>query len=325
MQKVSKQHEYLFHYTNWSGLVGILESQSLWGTHYKYLNDYSEIVLFKDKLAQLMVPHVKRQFEKLIVEQPDLEEKILAEGGLSLISEHDAKVLVESQYYATGDEIYICSLCGLSSDQNINQNGLLSQWRGYGVGGGFALVFDTLKLEKLLEEEYKNNKYRIMSISDVVYSDDDNKLKNEFSEDLEILARDVDKIFELQMSGTKPEDANLDGFLPFVNCISRYKHHGFKDENEVRIVALPMTANEEKLMAGESNNQEQKKKERKFRIQEDERVPYIELFRDLKDRLPIKKIIVGPHKNKSKRVSTLRVMLQEHDIDITCSDIPFIG
>lgn len=272
-----------------------------------------------------MVPHVKKQFERLIKKRPNVENLIRENGGLALVSEHDAKVLVDSQYHATGDEIYVCSFCGQNTDPNINENGLLSQWRGYGVGGGFALMFDTLLLEELLEKEVRSNRYRFVSIADIVYSDDDERLNDEFSEDLAVLASDVEKLFTIQMSGGKAGDANFCGFVPFVNCISRYKHHGFKEENEVRIVALPMTSEEDKLMEKEPVGKEIKKKERKFRNQGDERVPYIELFRNIEEKLPIKKIIVGPHKNKDKRVSTLRTMLQDYEIEITCSDIPFVG
>ena len=33
----------LYHYTGIHGLKGIIESQTLWATHYKYLNDAEEV------------------------------------------------------------------------------------------------------------------------------------------------------------------------------------------------------------------------------------------------------------------------------------------
>jgi len=325
MPKLSAIYDHVLHYTNWSGLAGILKSQSLWASHYKYLNDYSEITLFRNKLIDLTVPHVHSQFSKLIETKPGVGKEIEKEGGLGSVVRHDTEVLVDAQYHATGDEIYICSFCGLSADKYVNDNGLLSQWRGYGAGGGFALVFNTLQLEEMLEREVQMHRYRVMHFSDVVYSNDEEKLKEEFSDDLIILAKDVEHLFSLFAKHAKEEDANFKGFTEFVSCITRYKHHGFKEENEVRIVALPFTDGEEKLLEGDSNEKTAPfEKDRKFREFEDERIPYIELFNNIDERLPIEKIVVGPHKNRDKRVSTLKAMLRKHDIEVSCSDIPFV-
>ena len=54
-------------------------------------------------------------------------------------------------------------------------------------------------------------------------------------------------------------------------------------------------------------------------------MPYIEFFNSPDIELPIEKIIVGPHKEKEARSAALRVMLRNTNIEITCSDIPFVG
>lgn len=72
MQKVSEVYEKLYHYTTWGGLLGILQTKTLCATHYKFLNDYSEIVLFKDKLISLIIPHVREACEKLIKASPHI-------------------------------------------------------------------------------------------------------------------------------------------------------------------------------------------------------------------------------------------------------------
>jgi hypothetical protein len=246
-------------------------------------------------------------------------------GGLGKIVQHDTEELVDRLYRATGDDIYICSFCGLHSHQNINANGLLSQWRGYGVGGGFALVFNSLKLEEMMQKESNNHRYKVTFMGDVVYSDDEKRLRDEYSDDISILAKFVEDRFGSQKLRDKKEGTGIDGLLPFMACVTRYTHHGFKEENEVRIVAIPMTPEEDKFLGNNSNIQDAKpEKERKFRLQGDEGIPYIELFRHIYDRLPIEKIIVGPHINREKRVATLRAMLRKYDIDVVCSDIPFI-
>ena len=89
MQKISEVYEKLYHYTTWDGLIGILQTQSLWATHYKFLNDYSEIVLFRDKLISLILPYVREAYEKLIKQSPQIEQSIKQKGGLGQLVQHD--------------------------------------------------------------------------------------------------------------------------------------------------------------------------------------------------------------------------------------------
>jgi hypothetical protein len=324
MQKTSEVYERLYHYTTWDGLVGILQTKTLWATHYKFLNDYSEIVLFRDKLISLLLPYVREAYEELIKESPHIKQEIDQVGGLGQVVQHDTEVFVDAQYGATGDEIYILSFCGQHKNPQINRNGLLSQWRGYGAGGGFALVFNTQKLEEIMEIEAKKYQYDAMHLCDLVYSDDENKLKEELSEDLSIIAGDVKTLFNRVKLNEKERADALRGYLPFVHCITRYKHYGFREENEVRMVALPQ--NQEILRLARRDGVTLKpEKERKFRKKNGQLIPYIELFNSIDIELPIERIIVGPHKEKETRTAALRVMLRDTKIEITYSDIPFVG
>lgn len=58
----------------------------------------------------------------------------------------------EAQGRAT--DHYVVSFCK-ASDAWGSQHGLLSQWRGYGLDGGYAIVFDRERLGALLEQESK--------------------------------------------------------------------------------------------------------------------------------------------------------------------------
>jgi hypothetical protein len=327
MQKVSEVYEKLYHYTNWDGLVGILQSKTLWATHCKFLNDYSEIVFFRNKLISLLIPHVREACEELIKQIPSIEQYIKQMGGLDQVVKHETEVIVDAQYGATGDEIYILSFCGQHENPYINSNGLLSQWRGYGTGGGFALIFNTQKIEEMLNIEAKEYEYSSMHFCDLVYSDDENKLKDELSEDLSIIASNVKKLI-IGVATKKMDNILKDlesSYQPFVRCISRYKHYGFKEENEIRVVVLPTVITQELLkLASRDSVTSKPEKERKFRNKNGQFVPYVELFKSI-DELPIERIIVGPHKEKEARVSALRVMLRNAKIEITCSDIPFAG
>jgi hypothetical protein len=308
------------------GLLGILQTKTLWATQYKFLNDYSEIVLFRDKLVSFILPYVREEFEKLVKEFPDIKQKISQEGGMSQTIQYNAELIVDTQYRIIGDEIYILSFCGQHENPHVNSNGLLSQWRGYGAGGGFALVFNTQKMEEMLEIEFNRFQYSAMHLSDLIYSDDENRLKQELSEDLSIMADDVKKIYNRPKLSEKEKGDTLEGYQSFVNCVSRYKHCGFSEENEVRLVVLPTVLDQEFLKLASTEGVILKpEKERKLRNKNDQLVPYIELFNSIDIELPIEKIIVGPHKEKEARAAALSVKLKDTKIEITCSDIPFVG
>lgn len=327
MEKTSEVYEKLYHYTTWDGLLGILRTQTLWATHYRFLNDYSEIVLFRDKLVSLILPYVEEGYKMLIKKSPSIQQKIRQKGGLSHVIQHDAEVIVDAHYSATGDEIYILSFCGQHKNPYINSNGLLSQWRGYGSGGGFALEFNTQKLEHILDKEAKRFEYGPTHLSDLIYSDDEGRLKRELSDDLSVIADDVKKLFKSTKTSEEEKTIFLKGFMAFVSCISRFKHCGFSEENEVRAVLLPTVFDQEylELAKKDGSTTPRPEKERKFRDKNGQLVPYIELFDTADIELPIERIIVGPHKDKEARAAALRVMVRNTRIQITCSEIPFVG
>jgi hypothetical protein len=330
MQKTSEVYKKLYHYTTWERLQGILETQTLWATNYKYLNDYSEINLFRDKFISLIHPYATKAIKKLIKKLPAKANQIIHEkGGLHQVVQHEVKVLTDAWYKALGNEIFILSFCGQSQTPNVNKNGLLSQWRGYGTGGGAALLFDTKKLEGIIALEAKRFEYSALFIADLVYSDDEQKLKDELSNEIAIIVDIVKQFFDYEnVSQQKMVADGPKGYIPFVTCISRYKHYGFSEENEVRVVALPIVDKlylEIAQLAQVDGVTLKPEKERKFRQKNGQHIPYIELFNSIDIELPIEKIIVGPHKEKEVRATKLREKLGETNTEITCSEIPYVG
>jgi hypothetical protein len=142
----------LYHYTGIQGLKGIVESQTLWATHYKYLNDSQEIIHFRDRLPGILRPAIKERL--------------------------DAEKLTETTYdvmFGNSDgmstEPFITSFCRVDKgDPRVADHGLLSQWRGYGPQGGYAIIFDTDRLKQLLIEEGKKWEYFLGLGADAVYS-----------------------------------------------------------------------------------------------------------------------------------------------------------
>ncbi len=326
--KASEAYKRLYHYTDSGGLLGILRTNTLWATRYDCLRDSSEIVFAKDELILRIRRRVREEYEKLIRQSADLEQKINQQGGLDQISQHDADVFVKAHYKATGDEIYILSFCEHHNDSYVSDHGLLSQWRAYGVGGGFALVFDTHRLEEMLHAEAERFAHGPMHLSDVVYSHDEEKLERELSGDLSVIANSVANFFRVVTSEREKEEREtcfLDSYEPFFNCITRLKHRGFYEENEIRLTVLRTVRDQElSRRAGREDVTLAPEKKVKVRDRNGQLVPYIELFDSANMKLPIERIIVGPHKDKEARASALRQMLSNTGIEITCSDIPYI-
>jgi len=107
--------ETLYHYTNQTGLMGILESNSLWATKIHYLNDAQEFKLAID----LASPILERMFQH------------------QTVSKNREKVRCLIQNLQTIKQLNVC-VCSFSAERD-----LLSQWRAYASGGGYSIGFKT--------------------------------------------------------------------------------------------------------------------------------------------------------------------------------------
>ena len=122
----------LFHYTNVDGLEGILKSQNLWATHFRFLNDPTELTF--------VARFVERIFEAEVfdlIANDDARFGSVVKLLRDAFAKDEAAQLFRSAF-TTIDRtapIFICSLCR-HDDESIKKRGLLSQWRGYGFGGG---------------------------------------------------------------------------------------------------------------------------------------------------------------------------------------------
>ena len=306
LNRISPKNK-LLHYTDWDGLMGIMKTQSLWATHYKFLNDFSEIHLYKEDIIKEFSSLVNNEFEE------DIKKRLL------------------SYFDIMAQEIYITSFS--KADIRSYEDGLLSQWRGYGNNGGFALIFDMGYLETTLSEEF--SRYFYLGSPELVemrYDKEDvaSRMKDMKPKTTETL---------LNYQSDKSDQDNLKlylRFLKYFELVLSHKHPSFLEEQEIRIVAFPEKLSDHSNALKSQNDTTSsyteatcrkihKYKTRKFR--EKDGVPYIDLFDSEDLKLPIKRIIVGPHKDKEKRAEMLRVMLAEKNMDIpvTISSIPFIG
>jgi hypothetical protein len=144
-------HPELHHYTTFSGLSGIIRSNTIWATHFSNLNDKSEVLLLRNPLTQA----VANSYLGYILIRQGIDSRfrdfIIQHGGHSEVATSDARRLINILYARIFEnslaEPFIRSFCSHANDQSYEkENGLLSQWRGYGSDGGFCMVFDTAAL-----------------------------------------------------------------------------------------------------------------------------------------------------------------------------------
>lgn len=126
----------LYHYTTAAGLQGIISSKSLWTTDYRFLNDTSEF----------------RYGWKLMVSAIDRREVDIKER--SSFAWDTIALFLRDMDKATA---FVGSLTP--------HGDLLSQWRGYNRGQGFAIGFDEAWLEH-------NATLQNFDISPVIYDPD---------------------------------------------------------------------------------------------------------------------------------------------------------
>jgi len=111
----------LYHYTDLSGLQGIIDKGDLWLTHLRFSNDNDELTHGKEI--------VRERLEERMASDPKDRQGYL-------------KRLKELLDLPVADGIYICCFC--------EKNNLLSQWRGYGANGsGVCIRFDKQLFSRL--------------------------------------------------------------------------------------------------------------------------------------------------------------------------------
>ena len=177
--RVSQAHPELFHYTNAEGLKGILTSQSLWGTNWRYLNDSTEVAYFCEALPSLLTPARMAACELFAREIPGFHAWADEQGGFRALVAKEVLGLTQTfrDSFAHPDpaeqmfEYYVTSFCTPEdSPPEVREHGLLSMWRSY-AAGGYAIVFDTEELEALIRAEV-GVWQAFMTFSDVGYGCD---------------------------------------------------------------------------------------------------------------------------------------------------------
>ena len=338
---ISEQHPELFHYTNIGGLKGIIKSNSIWATHYSFLNDAQETLCLKKFLKKYCKEEVGALIKRLNINEKKLAERFPSEDHVAGMAGVAADNMQNGLLSKESAEPYIASFCSVAQgDEYEKNNGLLSQWRGY-ADGGYALVFETKKIEELVQFEklafpgaMAFPQDQILKIGEAVYNEAD--FCKKYPDEIKLLKEYMCWLAETSFVNPTRLDKWIfnEGITKkmqwewtpaFMRCVALYKHEGFKEEREIRIVAFLICENYRKDLR--SVNKEVKLHNGK---------PYLELFKQKEikrvkarypsDYLGIKRIIVGPGSDNEDRARELREFLAENkkNIEVTISETPYI-
>lgn len=325
-QLTHEAHPELFHYTSKAGLEGIITSQSLWATRYDCLNDSQEVFQIKPLLVRSLAERCKRYLMEAKTGNLSTKLLIAKHGGTVAASREFAIRAINSLYTVSFEgkpnsvaymTPFITSFCSHEGDSEYErQNGLLSQWRGYGRASGFAIVFDTKALWQAFEQDAAAYSYTTAQFPDAYYTDEEALADPNFQPLIENLFR------YFQYAEDRMADVLVEALVPFLNLVTRKKHRGFREEREVRLVVFPRTEELFQQFASQVRAEIEFTGKRKVVHTAPSGKSYVVLFEDT-TRLPINRIIVGPGVDQGEKVQFAKKLVRSK-IQIVRSETPFI-
>jgi len=226
----------LFHYTSANGLIGIFDSGEIWSTAYYCANDEQELSAGSGVLSRVF-----RERAHQLQQENDPRADLFARRGVDITSyadrfERQLTALTMSSLVA-----YITCFCKPVAKEDFH-HGLLSQWRGYGADGGYAVQFSRTRLLEAIKIANKVDDLNY-DLEDIYYKPE-NPLKDrvleqrgafldEFEKHLDELARPID------FSRTTIRDPIFDllkgPLIPLLDYLTCTKNGHFAEERECRL------------------------------------------------------------------------------------------
>lgn len=307
--------ERIFHYTSSQGLYGILESNCLWATHFKFLNDSKEFYKARDILHKYVAHELSARLSNL----KDAKQVSIEDGvAISDIATHEAEVIVNAMYTVTMNLVWFFVFSGYSCapDDETFLHGRHLHWATYGRDGGYAIRLSPHRIKQQLDKYVKENQGYGYVSKKVVYAGETvpETLADEFAVVGEVARRMIEGIIKQSM-----EEADVArSASPFTSICSLLKDEYFRDENEARVVVSTM--------------KDPKYGQPKIHIRHrgTTAIPYIRILEDalLAENNPIEAIIIGPHSNQERRREALSTYLTSKgltNIEILESNVPYIS
>ena len=280
---------YLYHYTTPKGFHGIFEEKAIWATNTKYLNDPTETKIALDRLKAIL-PSLKSCFKP--ARGFDYFQKFLTNynsKGDFCVGDY---TIIDKMRLIRNWPGFICSFS--------EEGDLLSQWRAYCPGGGFAIGLPVSYLKKATP----------FTLLKCAYTKTEQK---------KVLSKIVKHIYKLFSGIEWDSDENYDNYyiamIPsFLEILSfMFKHEGFQEERESRLCFLNCPGNEENI---------------KVRVTDSMLVPYVSYKLEISKPLQELKVIVGPTRYPEKSRQSVIDYLKSKDFmadesNVILSEVPY--
>lgn len=311
----ASREDALFHYTTADGLNGILGTGEIWGTAYYCANDESELAAGKGILSPLF-----RSTTHKLIDANDSRVLTLWQRGIDIYEYADnfeQRVVGEALSLLCA---YITCFCKPTNEEDF-QHGLLSQWRGYGVDGGYALHFSRKKLLAAIESATNTDEFGY-ELQDVYYKIE-NPLKTEIFKHTDTFINAytefLDEVVKLldfdKMTMPSPINGLTGGPLEaLLDYLIHTKNKHFLEERECRLSLV-------QLVPASTGCQPVQYFNRGGLL-----VPYIKTPRSTFNILDcIEWIIVGPGPRMSARFKSVSQLIKQSGlkIKVRASHIPF--
>jgi hypothetical protein len=285
----------LYHYTTIDGLKGILDSGRLWGTHVAFLNDSQELRHGVDAICSLI-----KKYAEWHIDEPDPEPSETMHKTILSLHEY---VLSNRDMLQTKMGLFVSCLSS-SADQ-------LSQWRGYGSHGGYAIRFDPKKLGGRYALRHVDEKGDTLKGPDPVLVKV-NYLPNTFYDEVTKMVdacilgtADANKLEDGEEKEAALFSVRVDLFRTVIDIAPQIKHKKFVEEQEYRIITRGV---------------EQFCTPSKIGL-----VPrvYVQF-----DRAAVEEVVVGPGEFEDVRKLSIERYLDQHrnwypNVQVTPSEVPY--
>jgi hypothetical protein len=197
---------------------------------------------------------------------------------------------------------------------------LLSQWRAYGGAERLCVVFDTAKLITLLECEFAAHYWVYLRLAEVHYAFDDVNIEALFPDLLDSVAEHL-----ITNLGPLSQRITREAIISLIAAAPRFKHQGFREEQEVRVIGIPHNqALVDRIRLERPDENGRSVKLIKHRNRDDRDCRYLVLFDSLECTLPITRIIVGPSSGQAKTFHEARKLVGSR-YPVVRSETPYLG
>jgi len=318
-------HPELHHYTDFGGLQGIFKNRTLWAANYRQLNDAKETAILERPLVEALTSRFRTLVEARQRTTKEVRKAVEESGGdLDKISADLARDLVKSFYETVARaaaplDFYVACFCTHAKDDYARENGLLSQWRGYGgPDGGYCIVFDTAAIILLLQKEHESHYWAMPpKLALVHYA----HLNFSIEDIFEPLLNESDNLLSALL-GNKALPENVMAY--FLWAAPLLKHQGFSEESEARIVAIPGTQHDFDAVVAEHGDVINLPLEMIYERTDARGLrQYVVLFENLNLELPIRRVIIGPCRHQNENLNKARLLLGD-DVKLVPSETPFL-